>query len=338
MAAGIGYWLVRKPAQTLGFLARIPWRFRPLDKVPENLWSFLCAFELARRCKADGIQHIHSTWASGPATAAWVASQLAGIPFTFTGRAWDIFPADAWIREKIRDAAFVRSNTAAGIRHLTQYAGERSDRLRLTYNGMPLEPAGDAHVAMQPPYRLLAIGRLVKKKGYDDLLRAAKILADAGVPFDLTIIGDGPEHNALRSLAQTLGLAGRVHFAGFQPHHLIGEHLCESDIFVMPSVVDAKGNRDGIPNVIIEALAHRLPVVATDVSGIPELIEDGVTGLLVPQKNPAALAGAVRRLTADRAGALAIAERGQARVSDMFDAERNHCRLLDLYCELVPAR
>jgi glycosyltransferase involved in cell wall biosynthesis len=111
-----------------------------------------------------------------------------------------------------------------------------------------------------------------------------------------------------------------------------------SDIFVMPSVVTPSGNRDGLPTVILEALLHRVPVIATNISGIPEIIEDKVTGRLVPEKDPAAIAQAIRNLIADREDALAMAERGRARVRDQFDADRNHRRLLELYQELPRAQ
>jgi glycosyltransferase involved in cell wall biosynthesis len=332
---GVGYWAWRRPGLTSKLFATIPWRpGESFAKHPENFWGLLCAFALARHCKDERVEHIHACWAVGPATAAWVASRLTGIPFSFTGRAWDIYPPDGWIREKILAATFVRSNTAAGICQLTRYAGGAADRLRLTYNGLPLGATGDAAVAMRQPYQLLAIGRFVPQKGFKYLLRALRILADEGTDVRLTLLGDGPLLWPLRFRAYRLNIAGHVTFPGFQSHHLVADYFRASDIFVMPSVVTRGGNRDGIPNVVMEALAHRLPVIATNVSGIPELIEDGVTGLLVPEKDPTALAAAIRRLIADRTAALAMAERGRARVLDQFDPERNHRRLLDMYSAL----
>ncbi len=301
------------------------------EKWAENFWAVLAGFHLARRFEADGIQHIHAPWAGGAATAAWVASQLTGIPFSFTARAWDIHPPDGLLREKIRDAVLVRCETDAARAHLAAFTND-TGKLRVTYNGLPLTARGDAPVPMRPPYQLLAVGRFVRKKGFDQLLRALRLLADTGMDVRLTLAGDGPQRRTLQRLARRLNVA--VRFTGFVPHDRIGELFQASDIFVMPSIVAPSGDRDGLPTVLLEALAHRLPVVATNVAGIPELIVDNVTGLLVPEKNPAALADAVRRLVADRAAALSLAVRGRDRVREQFDPERNHRHVLELYAEL----
>ena len=300
------------------------------EKWAENFWALLAGFHLAVRFQAEGIQHIHAPWASGPATAAWIASQLTGIPFSFTARAWDIHPPDGLLREKIRDAVFVRCETAAARAHLTDFTKD-AGKLHVTYNGLPLTARGDTPVPMRPPYQLLAVGRFVRKKGFDQLLRALHLLAAGGVDVRLTIAGDGPQRRALQRLARRLNVA--VRFTGFVPHDRISELFEASDIFVMPSVVAPSGDRDGLPTVLLEALAHRLPVIATNVAGIPELIVDNVTGFLVPERNPAALADAVRRLVVDRDAALALAGRGRDRVREMFDPDRNHRRVLELYTE-----
>ncbi len=336
IVSAIGFWCRRRPALGGRLLCAALWRRRDgLEKGAENLWAYLCAFALARRFEAEGIEHIHAPWAGGPATAAWVASRLTGIPFTFTARAWDIYPPDGSIREKIRDALFVRTETRANIRHLAAYTGGRVDKFRLTYNGVPLTALAAAPVSMHPPYRLLALGRFVRKKGFDQLLYAAQLLADANVDFCLTLAGDGICRGQLQRLARRLGIADRVRFPGFVPHERVADLFLASDIFVMPCVVAPSGDRDGIPTVVLEALLHRVPVIATDISGIPELIENDVTGILVPERNPTALADAVRRLAADREFALALAERGRDRVRGQFDPERNHRHVFDLYANIA---
>ena len=148
------------------------------EKWAENFWAVLAAFHLARRFKAERIQHIHAPWASGPATAAWIASQLTGIPFSFTARAWDIHPPDGLLREKIRDAAFVRCETAAARAHLAAFTND-TGKLRVTYTGLPLAARGDAPAPMRPPYQLLAAGRFIRKKGFDQL-------PAPGIPTNIT--------------------------------------------------------------------------------------------------------------------------------------------------------
>ena len=330
----LAYWWARHPDRTRTLLREVlvrPWH--GLEKSGESLWALLCAFRLARRFEEEGIEHIHAPWANGPATAAWVASRLTGIPFSFTARAWDIYPPDSVLVEKVRDARFVRSDNGFNIRYLAGLVGEHVRKIHLTYNGVPLRSHAEAPVRMRPPYRLLALGRFVPIKGFDDLLRACGILKASGVDFHLTLAGDGPRRRQLRRLTQVLDLADRVFFPGFVPYDRVPDLFGSADIFLMPSVVHGNGDRDGIPTVIMEALLHRVPVIATPVCGIPELIEDGVTGLLVPERDPSAIAHAAERLIRDRAWALEMAGRGRAAVLHSFDAERNFRKVMDLYLQ-----
>jgi colanic acid/amylovoran biosynthesis glycosyltransferase len=332
IAADIRYWWRRNRRLTASLFRTVPFRrWNGVEKGGENLWAFLCAFRLARRVEEERIEHIHAPWASGPATAAWIASKLTGIPFTFTSRAWDIYPADGALKEKIRDAAFVRSETRTNIGYLAQFCDGDTRKFHLTYNGVPLTTHREAPVKMEPPFRFLALGRFVGKKGYDFLLQACRILADRGVDFRLTMAGDGPRAAQLNRLARKLGIADRVHFPGFVQYDAVSELISSSDMLIMPSVVHSSGDRDGIPTVIMECLMHRVPVIATDVSGIAEVIEDGVTGYLIPEKDPAAIARAVIKMVGDRDSALAMAERGREKVRELFDPERNHHQVLALY-------
>ena len=147
----------------------------------------------------------------------------------------------------------------------------------------------------------------------------------------LTLVGDGGWHRKLTALRRRLRLTDCVDMPGFLPHDRLRESMQNHDMLVVPSVVYSNGDRDGIPNVIMEALSHRMPVVATDVCGISEVIRDGETGLLVPQRDPRALALAVRRMLEDRERALGMAEAGRALVEQMFDRDTNITALRDLY-------
>ena len=328
----VAYWSKKDPAETAALFKSVPFRrWSGIEKGGENLWAFCCGFRLARRFEEEGIEHIHAPWASGPATAAWVASRLTGIPYSFTARAWDIYPPDGALAEKIRDASLVRCETMANIRHLSNLAPKHTGKLHLTYNGVPLTAQSEAPVLMRPPYKLLALGRFVGKKGYDRLIRACRILKDSGLQFHLTLAGAGPREKQLKFLAWRLGLSAEISFPGFVPHDEVPHLICRSDIFIMPSVIHSSGDRDGIPTVIMEALAHRVPVVATDVSGIGELIDNENTGLLIPEKDPEAIASAVTRLTGNREFSLRLAENGRRRVFERFNPEVNHRAVLELY-------
>lgn len=331
------WWAVKRPKETWAILREIPWRrWSCLEVAGENCWAMAAGFTLARRFLAQGIEHIHAGWANGPATAAWVASRLSGIPFSFSARAGDIHPQDGALPEKLRAATAIHTNNKANIAYLAGLVPEAAGKIRQIYNSLTLTDRAEAHVHMEPPYRLLAVGRFCRTKGFDVLLDACALLVRRGFRFQLTLVGAGlPWPTAvIRRRIRAHGLRARVFLPGFVSHDRMGELYTAADIFVMPSVIHASGDRDGIPNVIMEALSHRLPVVASAVSGIPEVIEDGVTGLLVPQRDPEALAEAIMALAADRDRAVALAKAGQERVRAMFDPEANTRAILDFYAAL----
>jgi len=332
--AALVWWALRRPVVTARILARVPWRrWSCLEVAGENIWAMCAGFALARRFLSDGIEHIHAGWGNGPATAAWVASWLSDIPFSFSARAGDIYPQDGALPDKMRAATAIHTNNKANIGYLAGIAPEAAGKIHQIYNSLTLTGRGQSPVHMEPPYRLLAVGRFCRTKGFDVLVDACALLTRRGFPFQLTLVGAGlPWPTAvIRRRIRIRGLRARIFLPGFVSHDRMSELYAASDIFVMPSVVHASGDRDGIPNVIMEALAHRLPVVATNVSGIPEVIEDGVTGRLVPQRDPEALADAIMALAADRHQALTMAEAGRVRVSAMFDPETNTRAILDFF-------
>ena len=309
-------------------------RMRNLEALGENIWCFLAGFLLAEKCREDGVQLIHAGWANGPATAAWVASRVTGIPFAFTGRAGDIYPEDGLLKEKSRDALFIRTNNRTNVQWLRGFCPpDATDKVHAIYNSLTFSPRGQCAMHMQPPYRLLAVGRFARTKGFPDLLTAMARLRRENVPMTLTLVGDGNWHRKLVKLRDDLGLTQAVDMPGFIPHDKIRCFMLDHDMLIMPSVVHTNGDRDGIPNVIMEALSHRMPVISTDVCGIAEVVMDGETGLLVPQRDPRALADAVRRMAADRDAALAMAEAGRAHVEKLFDPTRNITAVYDLYVD-----
>ena len=311
--------------------------WRDLEQTGENSWAFLAGCLLARMFQKDGVEHIHAGWANGPATAAWTASLLTGIPFSFTGRAGDIYPPDGALEEKIAAADFVRTDAGFNVDYLRQFTKDRKDRIHLVRNMLSWDIPAPGEAPMSQPYRLLAIGRFVKTKGLDVLLDACALLRGKGVDFRLTLAGSGRIEGALRKQAEKLGLADKVDFPGFVLHSKVPELIASHDIFVMPSKVSRTGDRDGLPTVIMEALISRVPVVATDVGGIREVVETGVTGMLVQQRNPAALADAILELASDREKALEMAERGKQRVAEFYDTARNARQFYTLIAGREPA-
>lgn len=335
----VAYWWKRKPRLVAELFRTVPIRrWKSVEFGGENIYAFLCGFTLARIFEEEKFDHIHAPWAMGPATAAWIASVLSRIPFSFTARPNDIHPPDGALREKIQASTFVRVNTLADVDYVRGYADDHARKICLTYNGYPLEQFRTAPVAMAPPYRIAALGRFHPIKGFDILLKAARFLADEQVDFHLTIAGAGFGGARLRALRTILGLSRRVSFPGFITHDRVSDFLSAADVFVMPSVVHSSGEHDGIPNVIMEALLHRVPVVATAVGGIPEVIIHNETGLLVPQRDPSALAEAIGRMLKNRPEALKMAERGRELVLRQFDPAANHGRIFHLFTEAARAQ
>lgn len=319
-------------SEATGFLRQVavrPWR--SLETWGEALWAVLAGVHLAGIMTADGIDHIHAPWANGPATAAWVASRLSGIPFSFSGRAHDLYPPDGALQEKMAAARFIRTNTRINQRYLADLCPHLAGKVVNVYNGVPLAPAALPRPPARPPFHLLGLGRLVPKKGFPVLLMACRHLSDCGLDFRLTLAGDGPERGKIRELIDLQGLADRVSLPGAVPHREVARLMAQSDLLVMPSLIAPSGDRDGIPNVVLEALLCEVPVVATMVSGIPEVIREGDTGWLTAPGDPEALARTVAAALADPGEAHRRAEKGRALMAREFDSSKNYARLKALF-------
>ncbi len=286
------------------------------------------ALDLAAAARADGLTHLHAHFGSTATTVARVAARLAGIGYSFTAHAKDIFHAEVVHEElaaKLRDAAFVVTVSDYNLAHLRATFGADADRVVRLYNGLDLT-AFDVWTGPREP-RIAAVGRLVEKKGFDDLLVAIASMRDAGRPVPADIAGTGPEEGNLRSMTERLGLQDLVTFHGALPQHRVRDLVATAAVFAAPCVIGSDGNRDGLPTVVLESLALGTPVVSTPVTGIPEAVIDGVTGLLVPESDPAALAAAIGRVLDDGPLATALARRGRAHVEAVFDSRRNSAEL-----------
>jgi len=325
--------LYRRPARTLALMRRcLLRRLRDLETLGENTWCFFAGFALAAWARRDGIDLLHAPWANGPGTAVWVASQLTGIPFAFTGRAGDMYPPDGLLREKLEACLFARTNTAANVRYLVSHApAGQADKIVLVYNALTLPAEPPIRAPAAPPYKILAVGRFARTKGFAYLMTAMARLKREAFPCHLTLVGDGWLRAALRNLRARLRLEDCVHMPGFVSHDRIPDLLERHHMLAAPCVVTDTGDRDGIPNVIIEALSQGVPVVATDVSGIGEVVLHNTTGLLVDQRDSRALADAIRTLATHREQALAMAEEGKQLVRRLFDPQTNIPALYALY-------
>ena len=279
---------------------------------------------------------LYGHFAHTPGSVTRYAATMLDLPWSISAHAKDIWTTPAWeLEEKLPGheggARWWVTCTASGAAHLRGLADD-PDRVHLVYHGLDLSrfPPPPPREAVGPT-RILAVGRAVEKKGLDTLLKALAALPELDWRF--THIAGGPLLDELKALAATLGIAERCEWLGKQPQERVLEAYRAADIFALPCRIAADGDRDGLPNVIVEAQSQRLPVVSTPVSGVPELVADGENGLLVPPDDVAALAGALERLIREPDLRERLGAEGERRVRAGFDADREIDTLLKLFGE-----
>ncbi|UCF91409.1 MAG: glycosyltransferase family 4 protein [Desulfobacterales bacterium] len=281
------------------------------------------------------VTHFHAHFAHSPASVAMFASQLSGRPFSFTAHAKDIYTSDArQLREKIAQARFVVTCTEYNRRYLSDMADGGSTPIYRIYHGIDTRLFSGKDTFKQTPrapYQILSVARLTAKKGLPTVYRALKLLWEGGLVFEHVLIGDGDDRQEILSLIQELGLQSVTRWLGTQPHHVVLEHYRRADLFVLGCEVAPNGDRDGIPNVLLESMAMGVPVVATAVSAIPELVENEKTGLLVPPGQPERLAQAMQRLLTDENLRNRVIPAARRRVVRDFDNEFLIGALADVY-------
>jgi colanic acid/amylovoran biosynthesis glycosyltransferase len=315
-----GLALLRRPRAAARFLAELR-RMRP--ELPQHRRALPVVAEVLRRADVEWI-HAHFGWeASGVAQAL---APLIGCGWSFTAHANDIFVRNDHLRRKL-----------AQVPHLVTVCQYNVDELQAVHGALP-----DHHVIVcgvrvparapsaTPEVDVLAVGRLVPKKGFDLLIRAAAIVAPTRPSVTVEIIGDGPERAALQGLADQLGLSGQVVLRGALDHGEVLARLADARVVCLPARVAVDGDRDSMPVVLKEAMAAGVPVVGTSVVAIPEMVDDEV-GRLVPPEDPPALAGALLELLADPSEAAARGAAGRQRVLDRFELDGEVAKLHRLF-------
>jgi len=278
--------------------------------------NFIHALVLLDRLAPGPPAHLHVHFLHSPAAVAFIAAKINGQPYSLTGHAKDIYTTlPENLRMRCDRASFVTTCTEANRTHLIAEVGLAPERVHVCRHGVDL--AKFATPVRQPrPGRIVSVGRLVPKKGFDTLIRACGELRLRGVAFELVLLGGGELHDDLLALAREQGIGDRVCFLGSRPQRDVAGRLAEAEVFALSPVVLPDGDRDGIPNVLLEAMAVGVPVVATTVSGIPEVVTDDVTGRLVPPGRPDLLADALAQLLADPALQKRLGEAGRLLVHE----------------------
>lgn len=326
----------------LATIATHPWRyFRTLalawqHRVPglrAAIWAlfhFAEAILLARRLQADKVTHLHNHFANSGATVGLLASRHAGIAWSLTlhGISEFDYPAGLLLHDKIEAACFVACVSRFGMAQaMRQIPVNQWGKLSLVRCGINLAelPTLPVHVRTNDTaLRLIAVGRLSPEKGQAGLLNAVAILRDRGVPVTLTLVGDGPEETSLQAHARTLGIKALVEFVGRQDERATLTSIAAADVLILPSFME------GLPVVLMEALALRVPVIATRVAGIPELVRDGETGLLFDPADWTGLADAIGNLAENPTLRKEFAKAGQKRIQQEFAIEQAVAPLVDL--------
>jgi glycosyltransferase involved in cell wall biosynthesis len=320
------YWLLRRPIRYLRAWCRaIAGNFGSAEFLGKALVVVPFAAMIARRMKQRGVRHVHAHWATHPALAAFVIRELTDIGYSITGHAHDLYLDRSMLAEKIGAARFVVTISRFN-RELIQRLFGAAAAAKTAVIPCGVDPRLFHPRTARPPdgvFRVACVAGLRDYKGHRWLIEACALLKADGVPLRCVLVGDGAERRAIEEQVRALHLNDVVELLGSQPQKRIQEVLSASDVMVMPSVVTPSGMMDGIPVALMEAMAAGIPVISTRVSGIPELVQDGRTGLLVPPQDSAALAEALRRLFQAPDLARRLAAQGCEHVLERFNLKTN---------------
>jgi colanic acid/amylovoran biosynthesis glycosyltransferase len=331
-ARGLGWCLARRPLRTLSsaaLIGRDHWRHPRL--LARNLIALAAAAAHVRAVRAASKQHVHAHFATYPALGAWLCHRLLGIPYSFTVHAHDIYVHQIGLRRRIDDAEFVVAISEYN-RRLVEELGTADTPVHVIHCGVdaadydyePRTPAADG------PVHALCVASLEEKKGHRFLFEALASGEPGLNRIQLDLIGSGKLTEELEEEARRLGIADRVRFLGSRPEHEVTQALGKADLFVLPSVIDQTGDMEGIPVALMEAMASGVPVVSSRLSGIPELVRDRQTGLLVDPGDAAGLARALRSTLEDHAATTARVEAARLLVARDFELHTNSGRLARL--------
>jgi glycosyltransferase involved in cell wall biosynthesis len=292
--------------------------------------SVLFAYQM----RADQVQHVHAHFASHPAAAGFIIHRLVGIPYSFTAHGSDLHRDRHMLCEKVAEAAFVAAISEYNKELIvSECRGNYRQKVKVVHCGVDTEVfQARSHETPyekgENPFMILCVGTLHEVKGQPYLIEACRYLQERGYAFECHFIGDGPDRKALNELVEQAGLSDKVLFHGRLTRDEIVRLLLDTDVLTVPSVPTRDGRREGIPVVLMEAMGSGVPVIASNLSGIPELVNDLLTGLLVPPRDASFLADALERYIQDPGLRRRLGNAGRAKVVEEFDLNKNAEMLL----------
>lgn len=327
-----------RPGEYFGLLAEILWRtIGSLNFFVGALGIFPKAVLFAYEMVQLNVRHVHAHFANHPAVAAYIIHRLTGIPYSITAHGSDLHVDRTMLAQKVQSAAFVVAISNYNKDLIVQECGEQArNKTHVIHCGVDTElfhakrSVGQGRRNSDSPFKILCVASFEEVKGHHYLIDACSLLACKDVNFVCDLIGEGPLRRKIEEQVCALGLAEKITFHGALPRARILTMLAETDTFVLASVPTQRGKREGIPVVLIEAMASGLPVVASDLSGIPELVESGVSGFLVPPRDSRMLSEALEHLHREPALRFLMGSHGRQKVLDEFCLPINARKLLDL--------
>lgn len=330
------HFLLRKPWTYLMLLPELIWRtWGSLNFMAGAIAYFPKAVRFAYEMQRDDVRHVHAHFCNHPALVAFIINRLTGIGYSFTAHGSDLHVERRMLDAKVQASAFAVTISRFNRDVMLDACGRAAaDKIHIVRCGVDLEafsvPARDHDRRRPSPCRILCVASFEEVKGHRHLLAACAVLQERGVDFICDLAGDGPLREEMEAMIVRYRLSDRVRVLGGQPRPEIIRLFREADIAVLPSQPTRQGKREGIPVVLMEAMASGLPAVSTVLSGIPELVADGDTGLLVPPSDSGALADALERLALDPELRARMGAAGRAKVEAEYDLRRNTTALLEL--------
>jgi colanic acid/amylovoran biosynthesis glycosyltransferase len=306
------------------------------SEIIKSLVIFPKSVLMSKKIKQYGITHIHAEWATIPTTSAIIISNLSGIKFSFSAHAWDIYKNNISLKKKISMAQFIITCTNYNLKYLNQITGNKfTTKIYHIYHGLNFTNQMIQSNMVSKNNKsvpiILFVGSLREKKGVKYLIESCRELVKQNIKFKCVIIGDGILRKKLSNLVHELELEKLIEFKGYLDNDKVNDYYQKASMLVVPSVIDKQNDRDGIPNVILEAMNYNVPVVASNLSGIPEVVIDKKTGLLVNSGNSKQLADSIQFILKDNFSPEKLTKNASEMIIQKFNIELNVKKMFEVF-------